>query len=426
MPAPRFDESKHKRGQPGNKGQFGPGGGGASQGGRPSKKPGGGTFASKQEQREFGKQRQAQMANSGGSPQAPQKKPKPSLPQPSSPEQATNNIKQMLQSGAEPQTFKELVAYMIQLPQQVRDSIKHQIGQIKSVLGQEWSKTKSEAKDEFREFVQGGTDKEVMDSKRFIEEQRSPRQHQQAAADFAKRNQGVVHAIRGREFDVKVDSPVIQEYLGINLGIRQNNDRTWSVPFDKMDDFAAFYESASGKKTYGRERQEMTHSEQNRERHEAMLVRAQRRTQEQEMLRLEAEEYDVVRLARKSLEKDLANMKRHERRLKYERLQEQKRAQNSSDMAMLLQTLRETVSRPIEINPVINVPEIKMPEIKMPQAAPVTVNVPKPDPVNVQVNVEKPDPVVVNLPEPRPAPNFDIVPVKDQDGNTIRYTRILK
>lgn len=97
-----FEESKHKRGQPKNKGQFGPGGGGSetADGNGDTSPPSGHQAA--------------------GAPSA-------QLEPPRSPKQAVHNVQQMIQDGVDPQNFRELVDFLLTLPEAVLASIKQQV-----------------------------------------------------------------------------------------------------------------------------------------------------------------------------------------------------------------------------------------------------------------------------------------------------------
>lgn len=64
-------------------------------------------------------------------------------------------------------------------------------------------------------------------------------------------------------------------------------------------------------------------------------------------------------------------------------------------------------------------PEVKIPPIVIPPAPPVII--PKQDAPKVTVNAP---PVTVNVPPPAPPQEYDIKPVRDEDGNVLTYRRI--
>lgn len=105
-----------------------------------------------------------------------------------------------------------------------------------------------------------------------------------------------------------------------------------------------------------------------------------------------------------------AGRREHERQEKLRYAKEQ----DQSEVKQLIAALQSQNERPIIVN--VHTPDIK--------PAQVTVNVPKADPV--VVNVPKPDPVVVNVPEVKPAPQYDVVPVRDSDGQVTRFRRVVK
>lgn len=160
------------------------------------------------------------------------------------------------------------------------------------------------------------------------------------------------------------------------------------------------------------------HQAQNRERIQAAreraeLVMAQRRRDS--IRQSKADDHLVIKQAKRELLGQMRELDREEKRIKNERRREAAQRQ-STEIRDLIEAIKMQASRPIEVKPVINVPEIKVPA-----AAPVNVVVEKPDPV--VVNVAKPDPVVVNLPAPEQKA-YDVIPVRDEDGNVTRYKRV--